>query len=253
MTLLEAAVDREAKLIRFGINRIKGLLRWILLATAMCLPSLSVAISHDQAIQFLKDTQSLSGNWESGLVRDVHATAEILVASHSSGLDQSQLVAASNYLSGVSASGDTDFLARSIAALAQTGNDVSEKISALISISNSTGGWSAEGYAANALDTALALRALAPADISDSTALAAVSFLVGLQSENGGWGCSQFSEPEVVCTTLVLEALSHYNRRYVLTSVIDRKINDTDPNAIKLSANILITKHFYKKNNGCHS
>ncbi len=122
---------------------------------------------------------------------------------------------------------DTDDRTRRIAALSAEGRDVAALIAQLQGdVDLRSGGWGLTPlYAADPLDTALALAAVAPGSALDDAALVpALSFLLASQGADGGWSCVSGGESDVFCTAYALLALAPYRVRFLLDPAIPRGV-----------------------------
>ena len=103
----------------------------------------------------------------------------------------------------------SDYLSRRILSLTGAGADVSGDLSALLTLENGDGGWgSAQGFASDLLDTALAVRALS-ANVSGNVGPidAATTYLLSAQNSDGGWGFVPGEASQVYYTAIVMQAL----------------------------------------------
>lgn len=121
---------------------------------------------------------------------------------------------------------NTENLSRKIIANADAGNNVSGLIGQLLLHRNRDGGFGdLPGYDSNALDTALALEALAVAGQSGNPAAGfAVGYLLNSQNTNGGWSLGG-NEPSVYVTALALRAVWHYRLIFNVGASVDRARN----------------------------
>ncbi|MBW8873974.1 MAG: hypothetical protein JF614_03355 [Acidobacteria bacterium] len=192
-----------------------------LLATVLllALPGLCHASSLDQGVAFLAGSQQADGGWTSSRVRPVQATAEALRALQDLGTVTPARAAAAAFLT-ATAPEDTDDLARRIEALAIEGRDVSPLASQLVAAAATDGGWGLlPDYSSDALDTALALTALAPRSGVDDAARRGLGALLGAQSA-GGWACVLGGDSEIFCTAHALLGLSRYQTRFLVSQAL---------------------------------
>ncbi len=115
---------------------------------------------------------------------------------------------------------NTEYLARKIIVNINAGNDVSSLIDTLLALQNSDGGFGDRpAYASSVLDTAMAMEALAAANVIDSEATgSAVNFLLHRQQANGGW-LEGANESSVYLTALATRALWFYRAAFQGVSV----------------------------------
>ena len=98
---------------------------------------------------------------------------------------------------------------------------VTDLVTTLLSYQNQDGGFGElPGYQSTPLDTAFALEALATAGQTANPALGfAVSYVQNQQHADGGWANGE-NASHVYPTALILNALSHYQTTYTLTTAI---------------------------------
>jgi len=108
----------------------------------------------------------------------------------------------------------TDSIARKLAALSGRGLDPAAERSALFDLQNPDGGWGlGRGYGSDAMDTALAVAALAgTGDPGDSAWAAGAELLVALQNADGGWSATAGGPSRTGVTAAVLRALDATDR-----------------------------------------
>ncbi|HEU4613998.1 MAG TPA: carboxypeptidase regulatory-like domain-containing protein, partial [Kofleriaceae bacterium] len=99
----------------------------------------------------------------------------------------------------------TEFFARRALALAATHQSTTAPIGDLTVLRNADGGFgSGAGYASDALDTALALQALAQADGADTaTANAAIGWIAAARGADGGWSIDDGASLYVTANVLI--------------------------------------------------
>ena len=153
-------------------------------------PPPSVTPDLDRALAWLVAQQSLDGRWEDApgtALRDTAAAVEILV---STGASAPALERGRTWLNAAAAL-NTDYLARRARALSPflSPTERSALAAAILAGQTSSGGFGlAPGYEADALDTALALRALASlVHPADERVQRAFSALLALRHPSGGW------------------------------------------------------------------
>ena len=180
----------------------------------------------DNGLNYLRSTQSASGNWEqtssslNGIIPSTSTALEALrILEDPASPNQGNAIL---YLLGQNIELN-DHLSRLIVSLAGTGEDTSSALNVLLAGQNSDGGWGGnQGYRSNILDTALVLMALRAAEYTDETVLGqAVSYLLEGQNSDGGWGFVSGEESRVYYTALALRALSLYAAQFDLADEID--------------------------------
>ncbi len=166
-------------------------------------------VSLDDAKAWLRGRQSAEGFWQdtpATRVRDTQVALDVLTR-----LDPafSGAALAGSWLAG-RAEASTDYLARLAIALERAGGDGEPQRATLEARQNGDGGWgAAPGFASDALDSALVLRALAGhRDASAPSVTAAIEYLQGGAAGSGGWGGGGASRTGV--TAAVLEALAAF-------------------------------------------
>ncbi len=161
-----------------------------------------------EAMAWLRGRQSAEGFWQdtpATRLRDTQVALDVLSRLDP---DFSGGALAGGWLVQQEAT-STDYLARLAIAVEQAGG-VSEPLrSALEARQNLDGGWGATaGFTSDALDTAVALQALASHPASAARAGIAIEYLEGHANAGGGWGGSGASRAGV--TAAVLRALSAF-------------------------------------------
>lgn len=135
----------------------------------------------------------------------------------------------------------SEFLARRALALASARQGITAPIADLVALRNPDGGFgSSPGYASDALDTALALQALAQADGADTAmAAAAIGWLQAARRADGGWGIGDGSS--LYITSHVLVAAQAWSARLaeaapVAAAASDRVLALRDANGVYSTA-----------------
>lgn len=188
-------------------------------AALLLIPSLGLADPLARGLSYLQTSQDSDGGWSSPRVRRAHATAEALRAFQDLGAGAAARNAAAAFLSQGEAD-DLDDLARRIEALASEGRDVAPLVSQLVASANLDGGWGlASDFSSDALDTALALTALAPRQGIDDAVRDGLGALLQAQSA-GGWACISGADTEVFCSAQALAALAKYQARYFVSQAL---------------------------------
>jgi subtilase family serine protease len=174
-------------------------------------PPLAAAPDLQKALAWLAAQQGLDGSWADAAEtrpRDTAAAVWALAAAGASGPAWSRGVAWLQQAQPES----LDFRARLASALAPralTAADRAARAATLFSSQNADGGFGAgTDFASDALDTALALRALKALDqVEDARVRLAVNALAGLANPDGGWPAVAGGETSTVATAEVLLAL----------------------------------------------
>jgi sugar lactone lactonase YvrE len=120
----------------------------------------------------------------------------------------------------------SEFLARRALALAAARQAITGPITDLVAMRNVDGGFGGGvGYASDALDTALALQALAQADGADTAmAAAALTWLQAARRSDGGWGVDDRSS--LYITANVLIAAQAWSARVPAAAPVAAAAND---------------------------
>ena len=171
---------------------------------------------------WLQANQHADGSWEDLSQTTERDTAEVALILGSFSDTQANYQNALLWLDGRN-SGNLDFLARKIAALAGTGRDMTLLVNDALSRQNRDGGWGSDkNCGSNTSDTAFALHALSIAGCSNQQAVAnAIAYLKSLQNPDGGWG-SEDKGGMVRETSTVLAAFSKYRAAYPIEDTIAR-------------------------------
>jgi hypothetical protein len=204
-------------------RRVIGCIASLLLAVASAEPARGDAESASgAAISWLTGNQNPDGSWGSEGVSQLY-TSEAVTALRAHARRDSAYFRGVAWLENHAVQG-TDYHARRILALRLHGDDVTSNVNYLLSAISSfgtpEGGWGlSEVYAASALDTALAILALAESGFTPESiqpTADAIEFLVELQDDGGDFGWSGSSgvvvenpgaQGDVVVSSLVLRAL----------------------------------------------
>ncbi|QRK10005.1 terpene cyclase/mutase family protein [Archangium violaceum] len=174
-------------------------------------------------MNYLASSQRADGSWQSGEVRRLHATTEALRALQSVGQASAARVAAANLLL-LEPVEDTDDRARRLVALVGEGHDVASLVTRVRADAHPNGGWGlTRRYAADPLDTALALGALASQPtVGDDVLLPQLAELLSAQKPDGSWPCiASGADGELLCTSQALLALAAYRSRFYLSPQLD--------------------------------
>ena len=108
---------------------------------------------------------------------------------------------------GASTAQTVEFLARQAIAKKIAGSSADAKLSALLAMQNIDGGFgAAKGYSSNPLDTAWALLAMQPDQVSTAAAQNAVNWLLNNRQTNGSWLITADGDG-IVPTALAVQAL----------------------------------------------
>ncbi len=169
---------------------------------------------------WLAQEQGADGSWGDAVPTRERDTAESVTALQFFPEQQSAVQAGSEWLAG-SVAANTDYLARKIEALAKADRNVSTLVDELVSRQNGDGGWgSAQNFASNSVDTALAVRVLSAAGINQPQAVAAaIGYLKSRRNTDGGWGGSE-SVSQVQPTAHALLAFTSVRMAYPVEEMI---------------------------------
>ncbi len=169
----------------------------------------ALATSLEDGVAWLEANQDASGLWNATgetPFRDTAFVTEILARF---GTLPAVLAAGEAVLDGTEVQ-SVDFRARRVLALASGSLLDADEVTALAADQNEDGGWGyAPGYASNALDTGLALRALKTAGYTGAALyIAGAGFLTGTQNGDGGWGLVDADASDVFVTSHAVIALA---------------------------------------------
>jgi flagellar hook assembly protein FlgD/Tol biopolymer transport system component len=174
----------------------------------------------NEGVQWLMAAQQADGSWQDLSQTRERDTAQVVPALKNFGPAQQHYQAGLAWLSTVS-SGNLDYLARKIEALATAGQDTGPLVQDLLARRNADGGWGSDAkYPSTNADTALALKALSTAGYTGQSVIAkAVELLKTRQNADGGWG-GENKDSMVRETAVVLSVLNRYRTTYQVESAI---------------------------------
>jgi choice-of-anchor A domain-containing protein len=175
------------------------------------LPASPIASSVNlpQALAWLRQKQRPDGAWSDTAPTTVRDTAVTLSVLQHLDPGFSGVLPGAGWLA-ASAATNIDFVSRKLGVLSQVNRSpVAAQADELLAAQNEDGGWgAANGYASNALDTALALQTLQKrAEPVDTASARGVAFLLAQQNLDGGWGNVPGGVSRTTVTTQVLVAL----------------------------------------------
>ncbi|WP_054692802.1 CARDB domain-containing protein [Geotalea toluenoxydans] len=174
----------------------------------------------DEGSKWLVSHQQADGSWTDYSLTSERDTAEAVSTLQLFPLAQQQFQAGLQWLN-QTASSNTDFLARRIAATIKSGGDATALVQELLALRNVDGGWgTGRSFMSNAPDTALALKALAAAKYADQQVISkGIMYLQKMQASDGGWS-SGTTTSLIQPTASVLNVLSAYRKDYSLENSI---------------------------------
>jgi len=195
-------------------------------ALALLGPAAATAQPIPSGVAYLTGSQLSDGSWSSPQVRAMTATTEALRALQLLREAPASRLAAVARLEADPIE-DTDDLARRLLVLAAEGRDVTALVDQLRRDADPSGGWGlAPGFAPDPLDTGLALAAAAPGTaLGDPALLPALSYLLGAQRGDGGWGCVEGGDSDIFCTSYALLGLAPYRARFFMDPQITAAAN----------------------------
>jgi subtilase family serine protease/fibronectin type 3 domain-containing protein len=169
----------------------------------------STSASLEDGLVWLSGQQESDGSWsdkEATRFRDTIAALDTLSKLDLSFTGQATAL---SWLEEASADQNLDYLARYATLRNELGLSSYAQLTHLAKRQNTDGGWGlGDGYASTVLDTALALKALAPGSGSFGTAIEqAVGFLAGKRNPDGGWSGADGGPSRTGVTVTVLLAL----------------------------------------------
>jgi len=118
---------------------------------------------------------------------------------------------------------NTERLAHAIVVHVEQGHDMTTLVNELIAMQNPDGGFGEwQGYNSSVLDTALALEALATAEIEDTQVVqAAIGFLTQHQNSDGGFALNAANDSSVYVTAKVSQALQYFLFKFNISAIIE--------------------------------
>ena len=178
----------------------------------------------EDGVTWLRNNQKPGGSWMDLPLTTVRDTAATVAALNNFPLADEQSSLGVQWLDSRDPE-NVDYLSRKIAALSDSGQDVSASITQFLSLQNPDGGWgSNKGYMSNPGDSSLALKALAKIRYSDQTVLSpAIEYLKARQNNDGGWG-GEDEVSSVETTANMLSAFNQYRSAFPLETQITNAI-----------------------------
>lgn len=183
-----------------------------------------------QGAAFLLGSQAEDGSWESPVARRVQATTEGLRALQKVAPGQVFARALADSFLLTTPTADNDDRAQRLPALAGEGRDVSGLATELANNRTLDGGWGITSeFAADPLDTALALQALAGRPgIGNDVLRDALARLLPMQRADGGFPCVQGGDAEAAseiwCTGQALLALAPLRGTFLIDADVQRTV-----------------------------
>ena len=182
-------------------------------------------------LTYLQSTQNTDGSWggtTTSLNGEFPTTAVVVQA-----LKQLESTPSTNQLNGIQFLKDqsievTPFLAARILALAETREDITSDVNALLAIQNDfDGGWgTAEGFGSSVLDSALTLQAFSAAGLTDiSVLIPALGYLNRAKVSLEGWGLLAREKSRVFFTAHALLAFNGYRSQFNVSAIQQSGIN----------------------------
>ncbi|MBI3562427.1 MAG: PD40 domain-containing protein [Gammaproteobacteria bacterium] len=165
----------------------------------------------DEGLAWLRSHQTAQGYWnDKDTTRQRDTTIALATLSKLDG-SFSGSGSALSWLN-QNPSPNTDYLARQASLLADIGQNGSVQRDQLVTLQNSDGGWGlGAGYQSNALDSALAVLALAGHGVTPAVLDKAGQYLLAAQNSDGGWGSVVGGPSRSSVTATVLRALKAIN------------------------------------------
>jgi prenyltransferase beta subunit len=196
----------------------------LLLVFLLLFTTLLSSAQADIASQWIESQALTDGSLATALepASPYQATAEALLALDG---QSSVSIPATNYLAAQPLI-TTESLTRRLAITVKAGDATDTLVGELLALQNADGGFGeTRGYQSTALDTALALDALAIAGhrgIAPSTR--ALEYLLSAQSMDGGYHPAAGEPGAAYVTAVVLRALNHYRAVYNINETLSRTI-----------------------------
>lgn len=165
----------------------------------------------DEGLAWLRSHQTAQGYWnDKDTTRQRDTTIALATLSKLDG-SFSGSGSALSWLN-QNPSPNTDYLARQAILLADIGQNGAVQRDQLVTLQNSDGGWGlGAGYQSNALDSALAVLALAGHGVTPAVLDKAGQYLLAAQNSDGGWGSVVGGPSRSSVTATVLRALKAIN------------------------------------------
>ena len=202
----------------------------ILFITGFLIIALSSSPSYAQSQQltnglnYLLSTQNPDGSWNGTLNRGPFS-ATVNVIETLLVLRQQNTAAYSNAVLWLQAQDlrITEQLSDRINTLSAAGTDKNLLLSYIDSATGAWGGY--DSYDVNNLDTALAIGALRKINYQDQDLIySAVSYLIGMQNADGGWGFKQGMDSELYYTTSIINILQQMQQTPAISASIEKAL-----------------------------
>lgn len=188
----------------------------------------SVSYAQSQGItnglNYLFSSQNPDGSWNGTLNRGPFSST-VNVIETLSVLRQQNIPAYSNAVLWLQAQDlrITEQLSDRINTLSAAGTDRDLLISYIDSVTGAWGG--CDSYDVNNLDTALAIGALRKINYQDQDLIySAVSYLIGIQNADGGWGFKQGMDSELYYTTSIINILQQMQQTPAISASIEKAL-----------------------------
>jgi hypothetical protein len=142
----------------------------------------------EDGVSWLIAHQNADGSWQDVSQTAERDTAEAILALRDFEEANGNVLTGLQWLGGASPQ-HTDYLARVAEAIIRIGQDAGSSLEELLARQNPDGGFGSQAnYVSNPMDTAFALRALAPAAYADVSVIEpAIEYLRVTQDDDGGW------------------------------------------------------------------
>jgi hypothetical protein len=177
--------------------------------------------SMDDGVSWLLAAQDENGNWGGPRTTERDTAVVVETLENLSVPGQAQVLGL-QWLAGTE-SGNTDYLAAKITALAAAGHDVSTLVDSLLALQNPDGGWgSGRNFLSNPIDTCSALKALSAAYSSSLGSGKGADYLLARQNPDGGWGYQDAADSNVLVTAEVSAVLQDLPATNALVTAVDK-------------------------------
>jgi len=205
-------------------QKVISLITAFLVITLFCSFSYAQSQGITNGLNYLFSSQNPDGSWNGTLNRGPFS-ATVNVIETLAVLRQQNTPAYSNAVLWLQAQDltITEQLSDRINTLSAAGTDRDLLLSYIDSETRAWGGY--DSYDVNNLDTALAIGALRKINYQDQDLIySAVSYLIGMQNADGGWGFKQGMDSELYYTTSIINILQQMQQTPAISASIQKAL-----------------------------